>query len=106
MDTDRYRRWVTMLTASETVLVQLALLALAAVIAWERLRSLPEPLRGWLRLLLMAAALGFLMVQLVTTRGMLIVFVSVLVVSVVARAVWAYRRRRSAGPRAMAQQEN
>ncbi len=94
MDTDRYRQWVAMLGASDRVLVQLAGLALVAVFVWRRLSTLPEPWRGRARLLYVSAALGFLLLQVVTTRGTLLVMLTVLAVSVTARSVWAYRRQR------------
>lgn len=92
-DTDRYRQWAAMLSASDAVLVQLAGLSLVALIVWARLGTLPEPWRGAARTVYMAGALGYLLVQIVTTRGTLLVLLSVLAVSVVARAVWANRRR-------------
>lgn len=92
-DTDRYHRWAAMLTASDAVLVQLAGLALAAVFVWERLRTLPEPWRGRARMLYASVALGFLLVQVVTTRGALLVMLSAMALSVLARSVWAHRRR-------------
>lgn len=100
LDTDRYHRWVAMLTASDRVLEQLALLAFAAVFVWERVRGWPEPWRGRMRLVIMAAALGFLLVQVVTTRGTLYVMLAGLALSVGGRALWAYwdyRRRHLAG---------
>lgn len=94
LDTERYRRWVATLAASDAVLVQLALIALASVFVWERLRSMPEPARGYLRLMYAAVALGYLMLQLVTTRGALYLFLGALALSIVARVIWTRRQRR------------
>jgi len=92
-DTERYREWAAMVAASDNVLVQLVLIAAAAVFAWERLRSLPAPWRDGLRLIYMAAALGFLLVQVVTTRGLALALLALVGLSAVGRAVWDYRTK-------------
>lgn len=94
METERYRQWAAMLAASDQTLVQLALLSVAAVFMWERLATLPAPWRGRARLAYAALALGFLLVQLVTTRGALVAMLSVCVLSALAHAVYSRWRRR------------
>lgn len=100
-DTERYRRWVEMMTASDAVLLQLVALAVIAVLVWEAVRGLSEPWRGRLRLLYLAFGVGALMTALRGTVSTLILVVAAGVVgasAALARSLWVYLRRPEAGP--------
>lgn len=90
LDTDRYRRWVSMLAASDRVLEQLFWIAAAAVLVWEVARRLPEPWRGRARLVYGALGLGVLLTTTAgeVTTGALVLAAAVFgVVAVVTNAV-------------------
>lgn len=97
-DTDRYHRWAAMLAASDNTLVQLALLAAAAVFVWEVLRSVPEPWRGRGRLLYVAIALGFMLMQILTMPSSLILMLAV-VTFILARGLSQSWHRAHSAPR-------
>jgi CDP-diglyceride synthetase len=65
-DTERYRRWLAMLAASDAVLLQLVTLAAAGVLAWEWIRRSPA---GWRPRLRRAYLLFTAGVCLVTLAG-------------------------------------
>lgn len=45
----RWQEWLGMLRSSDATLVTIATMAACAVLLWESMRRLPEPLGGWLR---------------------------------------------------------
>lgn len=95
-DTERYRQWVALLAASDRVLVQLAGLAVLAVVGWELLRRVREPWHSRLRLLYLAGGLGVLTTALrgqFNTLLLMSVAAAFSVGAVILRAVWKANTR-------------
>ncbi len=60
-DNPRWQLWLGMLRASDATLVSIFTMAACAVLLWESLRRVPEPLGGWLRSVYLFALVMFLL---------------------------------------------
>lgn len=61
IDNPRWQTWLTMLRASDQTLVSIFTMAACAVLLWESLRRLPEPMGQWCRSVYLFALCMFLM---------------------------------------------
>lgn len=100
-DTERYRQWLALLSASDGVLLQIIGLAVVAALGWEWLRGRPEPWRARLRLAYGALGLATLLTALTGQIHSAVLIAAGAVIgagAMSARAFVEHRRRRTAGP--------